>query len=115
MEDYKKKFIEFIATSGMLKFSDFTLKSGRKSPYFFNLGECKTGAGFSKIAEYYAANIAANILRTPSVDYVDTSLKEGGNGTTLFGVAYKGIPLAATTALKLAEKYGIDMPVCYNR
>jgi len=100
MQEYKKEFIEFVAKNGILHFDDFTLKSGRKSPYFFNLGECKTGEGFNKIGEYYADNIAQNI---------DTT------GATLFGFAYKGIPLVAVTALKLAEKYNIDLPVCYNR
>jgi len=100
MLDYKKQFIEFIADEGILKFGEFTLKSGRISPYFFNMGECKTGAGLAKLATYYAATIAENIDCYNSV---------------LFGPAYKGIPLMATAAIKLAENHNIDIPICYNR
>lgn len=100
MADYKKKFIDFAMEVGALKFGDFTLKSGRKSPYFFNSGEFKTGSELSILAEYYAEVV------NEKTDY---------DNVVLFGPAYKGIPLATATAIKLSNNFGIDYPVSYNR
>jgi orotate phosphoribosyltransferase len=85
--------------NGVLKFGEFTLKSGRKAPYFINTGNYKTGAQLSKLGEYYAACIKENNLKAQ----------------TLVGPAYKGIPLAVTTAVSLYTKYGIDMNYCFDR
>ena len=99
MQDYQKQFIEFALERNVLRFGEFTLKSGRKSPYFFNAGLFNTGRDLAKLGQYYAeALVAANI-----------------EFDVLFGPAYKGIPIATTTAVALAEKHDIDTPYCFNR
>lgn len=99
MKDFQKDFLEFVIANNILRFGEFTLKSGRVSPYFFNAGLFNTGSKLAFLANCYAAAIAN--LET---DY-----------DVLFGPAYKGIPLAATTALALATQHGIDKPYCFNR
>ncbi len=96
---YKKEFIQFLASCGVLKFGEFTLKSGRKAPYFLNAGEYKTGEQIKKLGEFYADCIVDNNL---SVD-------------TLFGPAYKGIPLAISAVIALYEKYNINCNFCFDR
>jgi orotate phosphoribosyltransferase len=96
---YKQQFIKFMVDNGVLKFGEFTLKSGRKAPYFINTGNYKTGAQLSKLGKYYAACIKDN----------------GIEAQTLVGPAYKGIPLAVTTAVSLFSEYGIDMNYCFDR
>ncbi|BDX05012.1 orotate phosphoribosyltransferase [Planctobacterium marinum] len=99
MQDYQKAFIEFALERNVLRFGEFTLKSGRKSPYFFNAGLFNTGRDLAKLGQYYAeALVAANI-----------------EFDVLFGPAYKGIPIATTTAVALAEKHNVDTPYCFNR
>ena len=99
MHDYQKAFIEFALERDVLRFGEFTLKSGRKSPYFFNAGLFNTGGDLAKLGQYYAeALVAANI-----------------EFDVLFGPAYKGIPIATTTAVALAEKHDVDTPYCFNR
>ena len=92
MEAYKKEFIEFLQSAGVLKFGDFTAKSGRKIPYFINAGEIKTGEHISKLGEFYAKA------------YLD---KVGNKRTALFGPAYKGISIAVASSIALA-KNGLD-------
>ena len=99
MKDFQKDFLEFVIANNILRFGEFTLKSGRVSPYFFNAGLFNTGSKLAFLANCYAVAIAE--LET---DY-----------DVLFGPAYKGIPLAATTALALATQHGIDKPYCFNR
>ena len=99
MQDYQKEFLEFALNQGVLKFGEFTLKSGRISPYFFNAGLFNTGVSLSKLGKYYAQTI------------VDS----GVEFDVLFGPAYKGIPLAAVTVVALAEEHGRDVPYCFNR
>ena len=96
---YKQQFIKFMVDNGVLKFGEFTLKSGRKAPYFINTGNYKSGAQLGKLGEYYAQCI------------VDNGIK----ADTLVGPAYKGIPLAVTTAVSLYGKHGIDMDYCFDR
>ena len=100
MEQYKKEFIEFMVDSKVLKFGDFTLKSGRKSPFFMNAGAYVTGSQLRKLGEYYAKAIH------------DTY---GDDFDVLFGPAYKGIPLAVATAMAYSELYGKDVKYCCNR
>lgn len=95
----KTQFIDFIMAAGVLKLGEFTLKSGRKSPYFFNAGLFNTGQQLAQLSQAYAATIA----------------DKGADFDVLFGPAYKGIPLAATTSVALAEKQGIDKPYAFNR
>ncbi|MGC9386001.1 MAG: orotate phosphoribosyltransferase [Hydrogenovibrio sp.] len=95
----KTKFIEFILQAGVLKLGEFTLKSGRKSPYFFNAGLFNTGGQLAQLAEAYAATIA----------------NSGVAFDVLFGPAYKGIPLAATTSVALAKDFKLDKPYAFNR
>lgn len=95
----KAKFIEFIMEAGVLKLGEFTLKSGRKSPYFFNAGLFNTGGQLAQLAQAYAATIADSNV---SFD-------------VLFGPAYKGIPLAATTSVALASDFALDKPYAFNR
>ena len=97
---YQEEFITFMVRSGVLTFGDFTTKSGRKTPYFVNTGNYKTGAQAAKLGDYYAACIQENLP-----DGVDC----------LFGPAYKGIPLAVTAAASLYRNYGRDLPYCFNR
>lgn len=99
MRDYKTEFIEFAIDQDVLRFGDFTLKSGRTSPYFFNAGLFKTGGSLSALGAFYAAAIADS-----DVEF-----------DVLLGPAYKGIPLAAAAAIKLADSHGIDTPWCFNR
>lgn len=95
----KSEFIEFIMQAGVLKLGEFTLKSGRKSPYFFNAGLFNTGGQMAQLAKAYAATIAESKLTYD----------------VLFGPAYKGIPLAATTSVSLAQDFQQDMPYAFNR
>lgn len=99
MEAYKKQFIEFALARGALKFGDFTLKSGRQSPYFFNAGTFNSGAALAALGRYYADAIVASGLKFDM----------------LFGPAYKGIPLVAAVAVALAEHHGLDLPWAFNR
>lgn len=99
MEQYKRDFIEFALSRNVLKFGEFTLKSGRKSPYFFNAGLFNTGADLARLGEFYAAAIQAS-----AVDF-----------DVVFGPAYKGIPIGTTVSVALFNRYGIDKPVCFNR
>lgn len=99
MQQYKQDFIEFALQREVLKFGEFTLKSGRTSPYFFNAGLFNTGNDLAKLGRFYAAAL------------VDSNIEFD----VLFGPAYKGIPIATTTAVALADKYQIDTPYCFNR
>ena len=99
MKDYQKEFLHFVIENSILRFGEFTLKSGRVSPYFFNAGLFNTGSKLGFLAQSYAAAIA-----DLTQDY-----------DVLFGPAYKGIPLAAATALSLSTRHGIDKPYCFNR
>ena len=100
MTDYQEEFIHFMVRSGVLTFGDFTTKSGRKTPYFVNTGNYKTGAQAARLGDYYAA-------------CVQEHMPEGIDA--LFGPAYKGIPLAVTTAASLYRTYSRDLPYCFNR
>lgn len=96
---YKQQFIKFMVENGVLKFGEFTLKSGRKAPYFINTGNYRSGAQLAKLGEYYARCIAENGLKAQ----------------TLVGPAYKGIPLAVTTAVALYNNHGVDMNYTFDR
>ena len=99
MKDYQREFIEFAVSKGVLKFGEFTLKSGRTSPYFFNAGLFNSGADLARLGRYYAA-----------------ALQDSGIGfDVLFGPAYKGIPIASATAISLFEHHQKDVPYCFNR
>lgn len=100
MESYKQEFIEFMVDSKVLKFGEFTLKSGRKSPFFMNAGGYVTGAQLKKLGEYYAKAIYANY---------------GLDFDVLFGPAYKGIPIAVVTAIAFSELYGKEIRYCSDR
>ena len=100
MEAYKQEFIEFMVDSKVLKFGDFTLKSGRKSPFFMNAGAYVTGTQLRKLGEYYAKAIHDNY---------------GLDFDVLFGPAYKGIPLSVATTMAISELYGKDIRYCSNR
>ena len=100
MHKYKSDFIEFIISSGVLTFGDFVTKSGRRSPYFINTGNYRTGAQLSRLGKYYAECIMRSV---------------GGEFDVLFGPAYKGIPLAVTTAAALYSDFGLDREFCFNR
>lgn len=97
---YKEEFIQFMVESGVLTFGDFTTKSGRKTPYFVNTGNYKTGAQAAKLGDYYAACLQENLPE--DID-------------CLFGPAYKGIPLVVTTAASLYRNHSRDLPYCFNR
>ena len=96
---YKESFIKFMVDCGVLTFGEFTLKSGRVAPYFINCGNYKTGAQLAKLGEYYAECIHANQIPVE----------------TLFGPAYKGIPLAVSAVVALSNKFGIDVSYCFDR
>ncbi len=100
MEAYKEEFIRFMVDSQVLKFGEFTLKSGRKSPFFMNAGAYVTGTQLRKLGEYYAKAIHDNF---------------GLDFDVLFGPAYKGIPLSVATAMAISELYGKDVRYCSNR
>lgn len=99
MLDYQREFLQFAIQTGVLRFGRFTLKSGRQSPYFFNAGLFNTGACLARLGRFYAEAIVAD---APPFD-------------VLFGPAYKGIPLAAATAIALADGHGRDVPYAFNR
>jgi len=99
MVEYKREFIKFLESAGVLKFGDFTAKSGRKIPYFINAGEIKTGDQISKLGEFYAKS------------YLE---KVGNKRCVLYGPAYKGIPIAVSASVALA-KNGLDVPFFFNR
>lgn len=100
MEQYKQEFIEFMIDSQVLKFGDFTLKSGRKSPFFMNAGAYVTGTQLRRLGEYYAKAIHDHY---------------GLDFDVLFGPAYKGIPLSVATTMAISELYGKDVRYCSNR
>ena len=100
MENYKQEFIDFMVESSVLKFGCFTLKSGRKSPFFMNAGSYVTGTQLRKLGEYYAKAIHDNF---------------GLDFDVLFGPAYKGIPLSVATTMAISELYGKDIRYCSNR
>jgi len=99
MEQYQKDFVDFTLETGVLKFGEFTLKSGRISPYFFNAGLFNTGSHLSQLGNFYAQAIEASNLQFD----------------VLFGPAYKGIPLAATTAIALNDNFNRNVPYSFNR
>lgn len=99
MQQYKHDFIEFALSRNVLKFGEFTLKSGRQSPYFFNAGLFSTGQDLAKLGEFYAQAIQAS----------------GIQFDVLFGPAYKGIPIATTVAVALFNQFNLDKPCCFNR
>ncbi|WP_248748462.1 orotate phosphoribosyltransferase [Pseudomonas sp. MWU15-20650] len=99
MQAYQRDFIRFAIDRGVLRFGEFTLKSGRTSPYFFNAGLFNSGSALAQLGRFYAAAI----------------VESGIPFDVLFGPAYKGIPLAAATAVALAEHHGKDLPWCFNR
>ena len=100
MEQYKQEFIEFMVESDVLKFGDFTLKSGRKSPFFMNAGAYVTGSQLKKLGEYYAKAIHDSY---------------GDDFDVLFGPAYKGIPISVVTAIAYSELYGKEIRYCSDR
>lgn len=100
MENYKSEFIQFMVDSQVLKFGEFTLKSGRKSPFFMNAGAYVTGTQLAKLGEYYAKAIHDNF---------------GLDFDVLFGPAYKGIPLSVATCMAISRLYGVDIRYCSNR
>lgn len=99
MQDYKREFIKFLEGAGVLKFGDFTAKSGRKIPYFINAGEIKTGEQILKLGNFYAKAYKEKL---------------GDKKAALFGPAYKGIPIAVSVACALTEN-GLDLPFFFNR
>ncbi len=99
MENYKREFIKFLEGAGVLKFGDFTAKSGRKIPYFINAGDIKTGELISKLGAFYADSYTEKL---------------GSRRAYLYGPAYKGIPIAVSASIALAER-GLDLPFFFNR
>ena len=99
MRALQRDFIDFALAHEVLRFGEFTLKSGRQSPYFFNLGAVGSGAGLAALGRFYA-------------DAITTS---GIQADVLMGPAYKGIPIVAASAVQLAEQHGLDLPWCFNR
>lgn len=99
MKAYQREFIELAMKKQVLKFGEFTLKSGRKSPYFFNAGLFNTGRDLALVGRFYAQALIESAIECD----------------VIFGPAYKGIPIATTTAVALAEHHDIDMPYCFNR
>ena len=100
MEEYKRQFIDFMVESKVLKFGEFTLKSGRKSPFFMNAGAYVTGSQLKRLCEFYARAIHDNF---------------GLDFDVLFGPAYKGIPLAVSCAIAFHDLYGKEVRYCSNR
>jgi orotate phosphoribosyltransferase len=99
LRDYQREFIEFAIGHGVLRFGEFTLKSGRTSPYFFNAGLFNTGTRLAGLGRFYADAVVAS----------------GIEFDVLLGPAYKGIPIAAATAVQLSERHGLDVPWAFNR
>jgi orotate phosphoribosyltransferase len=99
MQDYQRAFIEFAINKGVLRFGEFTLKSGRISPYFFNSGLFDTGGSLAKLGRFYASALIDNAIEFDM----------------LFGPAYKGIPLASTCSIALADEHNRDLPYSFNR
>ena len=99
MQQYKKDFLDFAIDAGVMRFGEFTLKSGRTSPYFFNAGLFNTGSHLARLGRFYAQAI------------IDAKIRFD----VLFGPAYKGIPLAAAASIALADHHDSDMPYCFNR
>ena len=99
MKDYQREFIEFALEKQVLRFGEFTLKSGRTSPYFFNAGLFKTGGDLARLGRFYAAAL------------VDANIEFD----LVFGPAYKGIPIATTTTVALFDQHNLDVPYCFNR
>ena len=99
MQAYQREFLDFAIDIGVLRFGEFTLKSGRQSPYFFNSGLFNTGASLARLGRYYAQAVMAS----------------GIEFDMIYGPAYKGIPLAASLAIALADHHGREVPYCFNR
>ncbi len=99
MQDYQREFIDFALETGVLRFGEFTLKSGRISPYFFNAGLFNSGSSLARLGRFYAQAI----------------VNSGIEFDLLYGPAYKGIPLAAVTAAALFDHHGVDIPYAFNR
>jgi orotate phosphoribosyltransferase len=99
MQAYQRDFIRFAIDRGVLRFGEFTLKSGRTSPYFFNAGLFNSGSALAQLGKFYAAAV----------------VESGIPFDVLFGPAYKGIPLATATAVALADRHNLDLPWCFNR
>ena len=99
MRNYQREFLDFAVQRGVLRFGEFTLKSGRQSPYFFNAGLFNSGAALAALGRFYARAI----------------VESGIHFDMLFGPAYKGIPLVSAAAAALAERHGRDLPWCFNR
>ncbi len=99
MQDYQREFLDFAIEKGVLRFGEFTLKSGRLSPYFFNSGLFNTGASLARLGRYYAQAVQASDIAFDMI----------------YGPAYKGIPLAASLAIALADHHGRDLPYAFNR
>ena len=99
MQDFRREFLDFAIQTGVLRFGQFTLKSGRSSPYFFNTGLFNSGQGLAQLGRYYARAI----------------IQSGIKFDMIFGPAYKGIPLAAATVIALADYHGLDVPYAFDR
>lgn len=99
MHNYQREFLDFAIDIGVLRFGEFTLKSGRVSPYFFNSGLFNTGASLARLGRYYAQAVTASAIEFDMI----------------YGPAYKGIPLASTLAIALADHHDRDAPYCFNR
>ncbi|MDC9720618.1 MAG: orotate phosphoribosyltransferase [Gammaproteobacteria bacterium] len=99
MKDYQREFIEFAIERDVLRFGEFTLKSGRLSPYYFNFGLFNTGSALARLGQYFAQALVDSAIQCD----------------VILGPAYKGIPLATTMAVALSEHHGIDMPYAFNR
>ncbi|MCB1805729.1 MAG: orotate phosphoribosyltransferase, partial [Candidatus Competibacteraceae bacterium] len=99
MQEYQRQFLDFALAQGVLRFGEFTLKSGRVSPYFFNAGLFNSGRALAQLGRFYAQAI----------------VQTGIAFDTLFGPAYKGIPLASAAAIGLYDQYALDLPWCFNR